>query len=523
MAVVEFEYAELKEGIDLTRERMVDILNNLGAPAEVVGEKIVLELTPNRPDWFSKEGILRSMRAYCNGTLNDYKIGKKSGYVLKVGNVPIRQCVAWAVVRNLKFNDQKIRDIVLLQDKLNATLGRRGKRFGIGFYPLHNIEFPIRYTLMKPENIIYRPLNYPRVASASEILENHPKGKEFGHLLKGQKEYPVYLDGKDRIMCLIPIVNSAETGKVDEKTTEVLVEVTGTHQEAVNAALNIICCSLIDAGGSVESMELHAGKRKWDSPNLKETKINLDVAFASRLLGVVFSSGGIKKLLRKMGYRVDARFVYVPPYRADVLHFVDVIEDIAVAYGYNNFEVTLPDFFSKGKLAYWYQDVHSVLRGMGFTEVKTFILSNEERMNLVSQGNRKKVLNPCAEDFSAIRDSLIIDIIEVFERNKTGGLPQQIYEVGDVYKNNKTETRVAFGIMSKNMNFSGFRGYLQTLLAEKEINFELKKGNESIFDEKECGLINGGKCTGIVGKVSDKILKYYNLEFPIYLCELTFV
>ena len=523
MAVVEFEYAELKEGVNLTKEKMVDILNNLGAPAEVVGERIVLELTPNRPDWFSKEGILRSMRAYCNGTLNEYKIRKKSGYVLNVGNVPIRQCAAWAVVRNLKFNDQKIRDIVLLQDKLNATLGRRGKRFGIGFYPLQNIEFPIRYTLMKPEKIVYWPLNYPRVASASEILENHPKGKEFGHLLKGQKEYPVYVDGKDRIMCLIPIVNSAETGKVDEKTTEVLVEVTGTHQEAVNAALNIICCSLIDAGGGVESMELHAGKRKWDSPDLKETKIKLDVAYASRLLGVVFSKGEIKKLLRKMGYRVDERFVYVPPYRADVLHFVDVIEDIAIAYGYNKFEVTLPNFFSKGKVEYCYQDVHSILRGMGFTEIKTFVLSSEKRLSLVSEEKRKKVLNPCTEDFGVIRDSLLIDAIEVFERNKTMGLPQKIYEIGEVYKDNQTKTRVVFGVMSKNITFSDFRGYLQTLLAEKGISFELKKNKEIVFDEKECGLVVGDTCNGVLGKVSNKILRSYNVEFPIYLCELVFV
>ena len=66
MVVVEFEYEEMRRLIDLPRERMIASLSELGAPSEYEPDvkKIITELTPNRPDWYSMEGLARTLRAY---------------------------------------------------------------------------------------------------------------------------------------------------------------------------------------------------------------------------------------------------------------------------------------------------------------------------------------------------------------------------------------------------------------------------------------------------------------------------
>ena len=164
MVVVDFEYEEFKNIFDMPKDKVIDGLTEMGAPAEINQEtgKIYVELTPNRPDWYSMEGLARALRSYYKKENRKYEV-KKSEYTVLVDDrvSEIRPYTACAVVKNMKLDDQKIRDMVLLQEKLLYTLGRKVKRFGIGIYPLEHIEFPVKYTTMKPEEIVYKPLNYP--------------------------------------------------------------------------------------------------------------------------------------------------------------------------------------------------------------------------------------------------------------------------------------------------------------------------------------------------------------------------
>lgn len=526
MVVVEYALKTVKELTGLPEEKIIDGLTEIGAPTTEENGKIICELTPNRPDWFSIEGISRSLNAYYSGKLKEYRITKKSGYRLVAEHVSFRPCIAWAVVRGLKFDDQKIKDIVQLQDKLNVTLGRKVKKFGIGFYPFHNIEFPIKYVLMTPEKIVYRPLNYPREANATEILQNHPKGKEHGHLLSGQKKYPVYVDARGRIMCLIPIVNSFETGKVDENTTDVLVEVTGIEQNAVNAALNIICCSLIDAGGAVESVEIDYSGKKISTPDFKEQKIKLDLEFISMTLGQLFTAQEIKKLLKKMGYRCDSKFVYVPPYRADIMHQVDIVEDIAIAYGYNNFEPALPNFFSSGKLKRTqYDKVDGIMRGMGFLEAKSFILTN--RIKLADSFSEEKqmveIANPATEDYTLVRTSILVSMMEILAINKTRSLPQKIYEIGLVNSNGKTKTQFGMVMVDKKLVFADVRGYIQTLMKELGLALRIEKAEYPFLDGKtSCDVFGNDRKIGYFGELNKPIKDRFRLEFTSFVCVLEF-
>ncbi|MEW6722176.1 MAG: phenylalanine--tRNA ligase subunit beta [Candidatus Micrarchaeota archaeon] len=525
MVVVEYTYEEMRKLVDLPLEEMIAALSSLGAPSEFEPEvgKIITELTPNRPDWYSMEGLARALRTYYGKGHPQYMVKKSQFKVFVDPSVSkVRPFTVCAVVKGLRLDDDRIRDMVLLQEKLLGTLGRRVKKFGLGLYPLHAIKFPVSYTTMKPEKIRYTPLGSEREMGADEILSDHKKGQQYGHLIKGSPAYPVFVDADGKIMALIPIVNSAETGRIDTGTRDIFIEVSGMEMHACKAALNILVCTFADMGGEVHGVELDYGREKLVTPDLEPAVMPLDIAGMNRILGLSLDEKSVSGLLSKMGYGYRNGSVSVPPYRADVLGEIDIIEDIAIAYGYNNFVPTLPDFFSAGERIGRYDEADAAMRGMGFVETKTFILTNREKLAII--GADKDVVgisNPGSVDFTVIRPNLVLDMIDTFAMNKMRGLPQRFYEIGIVQQGAGSEMRLVFGVMDKAVEFSSFRGCLQTLSRETGLEFELAKEETLAFDkETSCSVISKGRKIGVLGKVDGKVLEKFGIEFDIYICEL---
>ncbi len=524
MVVVEFDYEEFKDILSIPKEKVVSGLTEIGAPAEVEEEtgKICVELTPNRPDWYSMEGLARALCSYYKKKNKKY-LARKSDYRVKVDrNVKgIRPYTACAVVKNLRFDDKRIRDIVLLQEKLLATLGRRVKRFGVGIYPLHAITFPVRYTTMKPEEIVYTPLNYPKEANAREILKEHPKGKEYGYIIDKYERYPVFVDSKDKIMALIPIVNSAETGKVDTKTKEVFVEVTGIDKTGINQALNIIVCTLADMGGEIYEVVVEYEDTVERTPCLDYVKMRFDRRNMEKILGVKIEKEKVKEFLKRMGYEYNGREVLVPPYRADVMGEIDIIEDIAIVYGYNNFEPTLPNFFTPGGVIRKYELLHDIMRGMGFSEIATFTITNKEKLEKIGWKADKEIINPAAEDYNVIRSTVLVSLLDAFAVNKTRGLPQKFYEIGIVYEKGETKKKLCFGVCDKNGSFEEARGYLQTFLKELGFAYKLEERESKIFEPPfSAAVFINNKEAGLIGKVKQDVLKEFGVEFSVFMCEI---
>jgi phenylalanyl-tRNA synthetase beta chain len=525
MVVVEFAYSDMKKLVDIPREKMVATLSDLGAPSEYEPEvdKIITELTPNRPDWYSMEGLARALRAYLFNESPVYRT-KKSDYrvIVDPSVAKIRPFTVCAVVVGLKLNDDRIRDMVLLQEKLLATLGRRVKRFGLGLYPLGAIRFPVRYTTMKPADIRYTPLGSEKEMGADDILENHKKGQQYGHLIKGHERYPVFVDADKNVMALIPIVNSAETGKVDVDTKDLFIEVSGTDMNACKAALNIFACTFADMGGQVLEVTMEYGKDRFASPDLHTKKMSLDLKKVNKILGITLGEKQAAALLAKMGYAYAKGKVDVPPYRADVMGLVDIVEDIAIAYGYNNFKASIPDFFSPGSIITTYDSADQIMRGMGFMESKSFVLTNKEKLGQIgSSGGVLEISNPGTVDYTVVRPTLVLDMLGTFQINKMKGLPQKFYEIGIVRDGKKSTNRLVFGLMDKKIEFAEARGVLQTLCYEKGIEFSLVKKQTQIFDpEISCTVVSGGKDIGIFGKISKGVLDKMGLGFDVYLCEL---
>jgi len=525
MVVVEFAYSEMKKLVNLPKEKMVALLSELGAPSEYEPEvdKIITELTPNRPDWYSMEGLARALKAYLGKEHPEYK-AKKSDYrvIVDPSVTEVRPYTVCAVVKGLEFSDERVRDAVLLQEKLIATLGRRVKKFGLGLYPLSAIRFPVRYTTMKPSEIRYVPLGHDKEMTAGEILENHKKGQQYGHLIKGHKRYPVFIDASGHVMALIPVVNSAETGKVDVDTKDIFIEVSGMEIQACKAALNILVCTFADMGGQIYEVEMEYGKERFRSPDLSPRSMALDIKKVNKILGLSLGEKEVAGYLARMGYGYSKGKVSIAPYRADVLGIVDIVEDVAIAYGYNNFKPTIPDFFSPGKTITEYDEADRIMRGMGFLEAKTFILTNKEQLEQI--GAEKGVVeieNPSTVDYTVVRPTLVLDMLETFRINKMKGLPQRFYEIGIVRDGGKSSKRLVFGIMDKKIEFAEARGCLQTLAFEKRFEFTLEKKPQKAFDpEVSCKVMSKGREIGVFGKINGSLLGKLGLAFEVYICEL---
>jgi len=522
MVVVEFDYKDFKEIFKAEKQRIIDSLTEIGAPVEVDSEtgKLFVEVTPDRPDWYSVLGLARAIRSYHRNANEKYVVDKGEWKVIVDKKVSkIRPYTVDVVIKGLELDDLKIKDMVLLQEKLLATLGRRVKRFGIGIYPLDKIKFPVKYTTMKPEDIVYQPLTFPKKANAREILKNHPKGQEYGYIIEDHDEFPVYVDADNEIMALIPIVNSENTGKVDETTENIFIEVSGNDMIGIQQALNVLVCHFIDLGGKAYDVEVEYEDGKIRTPSLEYKKVDLKTNKVKDVLGIEITQEDIGKMLGKMGYVSDKNDIYIPPYRTDILSDVDIIEDIAIVYGYNNFNPTVPDFFYPGKKNMEHEALDELMKNMGFIEICTPILTNKENLDLFGYGG-VDVLNPKTKEYTRLRTSIIPNMVEVLARNRMKGIPQKIYEIGRVV-DRKEATCLCFAIVDKGLDFSVARGHLQTVSKLVGADFELKETKNSFFEPPySSDIIMNSKKRGVFGKLKKEINDKFGFEFPVYICEI---
>jgi phenylalanyl-tRNA synthetase beta chain len=200
---------------------------------------------------------------------------------------------------------------------------------------------------------------------------------------------------------------------------------------------------------------------------------------------------------------------------------IDVVEDIAIAYGYNNFKPTIPDFFSPGEADRRYDGLANILKGMGFLETTTFILTNREKLERV--GYKQDIIdisNPNTQEYTVVRPTILADMLDVFSMNKMKGLPQRFFEIGTVYEKG-TKKKLAFCVMDKGLQFSDFRGIAQTLASELGLELKLEKSDNMMFDaETSCVVLLDNEKKGVLGKVNKETLEKFNIGFDVYICEV---
>ncbi len=534
MATIKFSRQEFEKHIKISDE-VIEKIGLFGIPIESLTEdEIEIEVLPNRPDLLSIQGFIRAIKAYLGKEkgLKHYTIHKpEKDYKITIDSSVknIRPCTACAIAKNLSLDNEKIKSLIDLQEKLHTTIGRRRKKIAIGIYPLDKIKLPITYKALPPKEIKFIPLEYDKILDGNQILEKHPAGKEYASLLEGYQEYPVFIDAKKDILSMPPIINSNETGRVTPETKSVFIECSGFNFNILKKTLNIIVTTLSEMGAEIYAMELHYGKTVELTPNLKPETLKVSLENTNSLLGLSLKEKDLENLLPKMGYNYKKGKVEIPPWRTDILHEVDIIEDITIAYGYNNLSPEIPNISTvaeESKESRIKRKISEILIGLGLVETSSYHMVKAEESTLSETQKLIEVENSKTE-YKFLRPNLIIPALRILSNNKDADYPQKLFEIGKVFSLDKnSETGISekenLIISSSPTNFTGMKQMLDYLTKLLNIQYSLKESyNKNLIEGRTASIIINNKPIGYLGDVHPKTLKDWNIKMPVAVLEIS--
>ncbi len=522
-------------GKKLPLEQLKDRISMLGTDLEKIeGDEIQVEIFPNRPDLLSESGFARAFSSFIGVKtgLREYTV-KKSGYKVIVDkSVTMRPYTACAIVKNLTFTDERIREIMQAQEKLVTTHGRNRKKSAYGIYPVEPIHFPIQYIAKDPTTVEFRPLGFDRVVKASEVSELHPKGIAYKALTQDWKKYPFFIDAQNQVMCMLPFTNSHDTGKVDVSTKDVFVECTGMDWNNVSGALNMLTTMLADMGGEIYSIDVVYPDKIRTTPDLTPKKMKLYGKYINQRLGLELTEKEFKTYLERMGHRYEKGTVLIPAYRADILHQVDLVEDIAIAYGYENFEEIIPNVATIGEenhLEKFSTRLREILIGHGLVEVKNYHLTTTEALNeKMNKQNRGIRLKNALGDYNTLRDRLLPCLLKNLAENQHNEYPQNIFEIGRIFEPDtaqetgiKETEHLAIALCHEKADFTEMRQILDAVISSLGLGFTVKESQRPSFIEGRIGeVFVDQQKIGLIGEIHPQVLTNWGLQVPVVALEL---
>ncbi|RZN57333.1 MAG: phenylalanine--tRNA ligase subunit beta [Candidatus Methanomethylicota archaeon] len=522
--------------MNISNEKIIDVLPRLKCEIEeIIGDRITLEITSDRADFFSSEGIARGIRIYYG---NKWKLKDPLPGSIKLfvdsSVESIRPYIVGAVIRNIELDEEAIVQIMQLQEKIHNTYGSNRRKASIGVYDLDKISPPIYYSAFHPNDIKFIPLGYSEVMNGYDILNKTNKGIEYGWIIKDKEKFPLLYDSNNVVLSMPPIINSENT-KVTTNTKNLFIDITGTDENTINICLNVIVTSVLERGGDFQYVDVYYKNKLERTPKLEYTTTSLKLSTINNSLGININLNDITYLLNKMGHEVkeikDNEIIVIsPPYRVDILHEIDLVEDIAMAIGLENIKPEVPKIITIGKLlreSKVRRIIRDIMIGMGFQEVITYMLSSKSVMEdkpLLEKREFVELINPVSSEYEVLRDCLLPKLLQFLSYNTHEPYPQKIFEYGDVvYVENgvaKISTHLAAAISDYKVSYEDIQAVVVALFKAISKNISFKPYNKPPFIEgRAAEIILDGKSIGIVGEISPRVLVNFGLEFPVGIFE----
>lgn len=494
----EFEELCFEFGIELdedTSNSERPIVNGKQEPPQ-----LKIEIPANRYDMLCFEGIALMLNIFREkAPLPNYRLvtpknGKVETITVHPDTLKVRPYIAGAILRNIKFTPEAYESFISLQDKLHQNLARGRTLVAIGTHDLDTIKGPFTYEALPPKDIKFRPLNQAKEMNAEEMMQFYENDKHLGkflYIIRDKPVYPVIYDSQ-RIVCSMPPIINGDHSKITLNTTNVFIEMTGTDRTKLAIVNNIMVsmfsqyCSEPFTIEPVKIISEHNGETR-QTPDLSPRVAEAEVDYINSCCGLNETPEKICSLLTKMCYSAKPSSkdkniieVSVPPTRADVLHQCDIMEDVAVAYGFNNLPRTSPNKASTiakplpiNKLG----DIVRVEAAMaGWSEVMPLILCSHDEnfgwLNRKDDGNTAiKLANPKTAEYQIVRTSLLPGILKTIRENKKHSVPIKVFEVADVgfkdmtlERKAKNERHFAAAFYGKTSGFEVVHGLLDRVL-----------------------------------------------------------
>lgn len=533
MPVVRLYYEDLEEMVGASRDTIIARLPMIGADIGKSAEEdyVDVEFFPDRPDLYSSEGVARALQGFLEikTGLRKYDV-RPGGVAIEVDESvkAVRPMIGCAVVRGLQFSDASIESLMDLQEDLHWGLGRNRRKVAIGVHDISRVTPPFRYIGADP-SFEFVPLDFSEKMSMRDMLEKHPKGRDYGHILEGFDRYPLILDAHNNVLSFPPIING-ELTRVEEDSHDLFIDVTGTDP-VVYKALNIVATSLAERGGIIEGVRIRRSEGDFISPNLEPAKWIVSATEANGLIGFDLPPEELVENLEKMrfgagvvGKNVE---VLVPAYRADIMHSWDIFEDAAKAYGYDKLNAELPATVTVGRphpAEVRKAEAREAMTGLGYLETMPFTLTNEavhfQRMKHEPEG-ATRVLHPISELHTIIRTSILPSLLEIFSLNQHHTMPQRIFAVGEVVEDKRNRTNLAAASIHSGASFSEIRSIADAVIRELMIDVKVSPSEDRAFmPGRVADLTADGRRIGCFGELHPEVIRSFGLEQPVVAIEI---
>jgi phenylalanyl-tRNA synthetase beta chain len=469
----------------VSENQILESLPYLGLDIEKAeGDLVSVEYNPNRPDFCSEPGIARALvgQLGIKVGLPKYDFPKTGPKVAIEGREvkgvrPFIFCLA----AELHMDDDIIKQLIGAQEDLHNGLGRKRSTVAIGLHDLKTVRPPITYYATKDTDFSFTPLGSVRPMSIHEIIETTEQGKEYGEILR-KGVFPLLVDSAGTVLSFPPVING-EVTRLEPGAASLFVDVTATDRKAGETVIAILAAMISDLGGRVNSVRIEdrVSKSRFWTPDMSSTSMGLDLALANRILGLKLKPLEAKRSLEKCRLGFGAKnTVWIPRYRSDVLHKIDLVEELELGYGVESLtpeKVSTSITGSTLSRTRKEERIVEVLVGLGLTEIVEFALrSSYSAQAFGSDVQTLKVENPKSASYEYLLDSVTPMLLSVLGKTKGEEYPQHLYEQGIVFKrSDKTET----GIIEES--------HVAVLLAESKSNFTFASSVLNSFCRQSLG------------------------------------
>ncbi|KAF2405248.1 phenylalanyl-tRNA synthetase beta chain [Trichodelitschia bisporula] len=501
----EFDELCFEFGIELdedTTDSDRPIVNGVQEPPQ-----LKIEIPANRYDMLCFEGIALNLNVFLgrkpfpNYRLIEPPSGKLESLIVHEPTKDVRSLVSCAIIRNITFTKARYESFIALQDKLHANLARQRTLVSIGTHDLDTIKGPFHYKALSPDDIKFVPLNQTTEMTGTELMAYYEKDRHLGrylHIIRDKPLYPVIYDSNDVVLSLPPIINGNHS-KITLDTRNVFIEITATDKtkvEIVNQIMVAMFSLYADDACTVEPVSIisdHNGETRT-TPNLSARKMSASVSYLNECTGLSLTPEEQCDLLKRMSLSAasssadpDTLDVSVPITRADILHQADIMEDLAVAYGFNN----LPRYYPSKSAAVGaalpinrLSDLVRVEAAMaGWTEAMPLILCSHDEnfawLRRKDDGTTAiRLQNPKSLEYQVVRTSLLPGLLKTVRENKHRPVPLRVFEVSDVglkaeerERKTRNERRLGAVWYGKTSGFQVVHGLLDRIMLVLDVSF----------------------------------------------------
>lgn len=530
-----------------------------------------LEFAPDRLDRLSVEGVARSMR---------YQYGDSRGIHVPSPNKPEwtievdesvpdeRPYVTGAVIRDVDLDEDGLDSLIQLQEKLHATMGRKRAKGAIGIHDLTMLKGrdalraleetsgseprdspatggnpTIEYVGVEPDGDRFVPLDADEEMTPAAVLERHQTGQTYADLVSDYERYPAIYDDLG-LFSFPPVINGRRT-EVSTDSRDLFVEMTGTDQWTIDKMLTIVCYALAARGATIEEVTIEYPDHEIVRPDLSTKTKRVAHDRIETILGIGLDPDEVIDLAERSGLEAekaeneDGELVYIvtiPPYRVDVLHPLDVIDDLGRAYGFNDLEPRYPDVGTVGgrhERSRLENAARTQLVGLGFEDLLNFHMISEaenyDRLEIqpgedvYGAGEPATIKEPYSEDFTMLRTWVLPSLLMVLERNTHRAYPQNLAEIGFTAERDEAENtgvsegrRVGAVLASHDAGYEDAKARLQALARSFGVELETPPTDHPTFiSGRTAAVVLDGEEVGVIGEVHPTVLVEHDLEVPV--------